>query len=77
MSERVFGPGPTAWQIVENYSSYAELESTTIIDRAFGEQSAAVVAALSGVVVSVERAVLQYDAEFSFSAPASSTQQQD
>ena len=75
--ERVFGPGPTAWQIVENYSSYAELESTTIIDRAFGEQSAAVVAALSGVVTSVERTVLRYDAELSFSAPASSTQQQD
>ena len=75
--ERVFGPGPTSWQIVENYSSYAELESTTIIDRAFGEQSGAVAAALSGVVSSVERTVLRYDAELSFSAPAPSTQQQD
>ena len=75
--ERVFGPGPTVWQIVENHSSYAALEGPSILERTFGDQADDVAARVSGIVVSVEQTVLRYDAELSYSAPASSTQQQD
>ena len=75
--ELAFGPGPTSCQIVENHSTYAALEQPTILERAFGDQAAEAVAALGGVVMSVERTVLRYDAELSFSAPASTTQQQE
>jgi hypothetical protein len=75
--ERAFGPGPTSWQIVENHSSYAALDQPTILERAFGEQADEVITALSGIVTAVERTVLRYDAELSFSAPAPTTQQQE
>lgn len=68
--ERVFGPGPASWQIVENYSSYASLEQPTILERAFRNHAAGVSADLSGVVMSVERTVLRYDPELSFSIAA-------
>ena len=68
--ERVFGPGPASWQIVENYSSYASLEQPTILERAFRNHAAGVSADLSGVVMSIERTVLRYDPELSFSIAA-------
>ncbi|MCY4077613.1 MAG: hypothetical protein OXH04_19520 [Acidobacteria bacterium] len=75
--ERRFGPGPASWQIVENHSSYAALDQPNILERAFGDQAEEVAARLSGIVTSVERTVLRYDAELSFSAPAPTTQQQE
>ena len=68
--ERVFGPGPAVWQIVENHSSFSELDRPTILQRTFGEQADQVAARLAGVLLSVERSVLRYDPELSFSAPA-------
>lgn len=68
--ERVFGPGPASWQIVENYSSYASLEQPTILERAFRNHADGVSAELNGVVMSVERTVLRYDPELSFSIAA-------
>lgn len=71
--ERVFGPGPTSWLIVENYSSFAQLEQPSLVARAFGEDAGAAAARLAGVVSSIERTVLRYDAELSYSAiPAGS-----
>lgn len=70
----VFGPGPTVWQIVENHSSYVALEQPSILERTFGDQAAAVAARLSGIVTIIERTVLRYDAELSYSAPLSSTE---
>ena len=75
--ERVFGPGPVSWQIVENHSTYAALAQPTILERAFGDQAEDVAARLSGIVTAVEQTVLRYDAELSFSAPAPTTQQQE
>ena len=69
--QRLFGPGPTAWQLVENYQSFSELNETSIIGRAFGEDADAVASELAGVVSSVERTVLRYDAELSYSETAS------
>ena len=68
--ERVFGPGASVWQIVENHASFAELDRPTILQRTFGEQADEVAARLSGVLLSIERTVLQYDPELSFSAAA-------
>ena len=64
--ERVFGPGPAVWQIVENHASFAELEQPSIVERAFGDQADIVAARLAGVVLSIERTVLRYDAELSY-----------
>lgn len=66
--ERVFGPGPTTWQIVENHSSFAELDRPTILQRTFGERADQVASQLAGVLLSIERSVLRYDPELSFSA---------
>ena len=66
--ERVFGPGPATWQIVENHSSFSELGRPTILQRTFGEQADLVAARLAGVLLSIERSVLRYDPELSFSA---------
>ena len=74
--ERVFGPGPTAWQIVENHASFAELAQPSILTRTFGEQATTVAATLSGVVQSIERTVLRYDAELSYSSVPSSSEQE-
>ena len=67
--QRMFGPGPTMWQIVQNHSSFAELSQPGIVALAFGEGAEDVLATIAGVVVSVERIVLRYDPELSFSAP--------
>ena len=66
--ERVFGPGPAVWQIVENHSSFAELDRPTILQRTFGERADEIAARLAGVLLSIERSVLRYDPELSFSA---------
>lgn len=62
--QRQFGPGPVVWQIVENLRSYSELGRGGIL-RAFGDESRAV-EQLTGVITSVERTVLEYDPELSF-----------
>jgi len=73
--ERVFGPGPTAWQIVENHARFADLSKPSILTRTFGEQATTVAEILSGVSQSIERTVLRYDAELSYlSVPSSSEQ---
>jgi len=64
--QRMFGPGPTSWQVVENHASFTELVRPSIIVRAFGDNADSVSAELAGVVVSVERAVLRYDPELSY-----------
>ena len=66
--ERIFGPGPAAWQVAENHSSFTDLSQPGIIARAFGDQADAATAEIAGVVVSVERTVLRYDAELSYSS---------
>ena len=66
--ERVFGPGPASWLVVENYSSFAQLEQPSLLVRAFGEEADAASAQVAGVVTSIERTVLRYDAELSYSA---------
>ena len=66
--ERVYGPAPTSWQIAENHASFTELAQPNIVARAFGEQAQAVAAEIAGVVVSVERSVLRYDPELSYSS---------
>ena len=71
--ERVFGPGPTSWLIVENYSSFAQLEQPSLVARAFGEGAGAATAGLAGVLSSIERTVLRYDAELSYSAIPANT----
>ena len=71
--ERVFGPGPSSWLIVENYSSFAQLEQPSLVARAFGEEAGALTARLTGVLTSIERTVLRYDAELSYSAIPAST----
>lgn len=65
--ERLFGPGPTAWQVVENHASFTELSQPSIVARAFGDQAGVAAAELAGVLVSIERTVLRYDSELSYS----------
>ena len=65
--QRQFGPGPVVWQIVENLRSYSELARGGIL-RAFGDESGQAATALSGVLLSVERPVLEYDPTLSFTA---------
>ena len=63
---RQFGPGPVVWQIVENLRNYDELTRGGIL-RAFGDADAArALNELTGVVISVERSVLEYDTELSY-----------
>ena len=64
--QRQFGPGPVVWQIVENLRSYSELAQGGIL-RAFGDAEAArALDELTGVVLSVERSVLEYDVSLSY-----------
>ena len=64
--QRQFGPGPVVWQIVENLRNYDELSRGGIL-RAFGDADAArALDDLTGVVLSVERTVLEYDASLSY-----------
>lgn len=72
--ERYFGPGPSTWQIVENHASFAELDEPGILARTFGARVSEVASRLSGVLLSVERTVLRYDPELSFSAAAGGSQ---
>ena len=65
--ERYLGSGAAVWQLVENHASFTELERPTIMQRALGERTSNVAAGLAGVVLSVERTVLRYDPELSFS----------
>ena len=67
MYERYLGTGAAVWQLVENHSSFTELNNPTILQRALGERTSDTVAGLAGVVLSVERSVLRYDPELSFS----------
>ena len=71
--ERVFGPGPSSWLIVENYSSFAQLEQPSLVARAFGEEAGALTARLAGVLLSIERTVLRSDAALSYSAIPANT----
>ncbi len=66
--ERYFGPGPSTWQLVQNHRSFAELDEPGILARTFGEQADEVASRLSGVLLTVERNVLRYDPELSYSA---------
>ncbi len=66
--ERVWGPGPSVWQIVENHASFGELDRPTILERTYGERADEVASRLAGVLLSIERTVLRYDPELSFSA---------
>ncbi len=70
--ERYFGPGVSTWQLVENHASFAELDEPGILARTFGERVGEVAARLSGVLISIERSVLRYDPELSFSAAGGS-----
>ena len=67
MYERYLGSGTAVWQLVENHSSFTELDRPTIMQRALGERTSGVAAGLAGVVLSVERNVLRYDPALSFS----------
>ena len=67
--QRQFGPGPVVWQIVENLSSYSELGRGTIL-RAFGSEAGAAASGLAGVILSVERTVIEYDPALSFTGVA-------
>ena len=67
--ERYLGSGAALWQVVENHASFTELNRPTIMQRALGERTSNIAAGLAGVVLSVERTVLRYDAELSFSDP--------
>jgi len=67
MYERYLGTGAAVWQLVENHSSFTELNNPTILQRALGERTSDTAAGLAGVVLSVERSVLQYDPELGFS----------
>ena len=66
--QQLFGPSPTAWQIAENHASFTELVQPGIVTRAFGDQAEAVSAEIAGIVVSVQRTVLRYDPELSYSS---------
>ncbi len=65
--ERYLGSGAAVWQLVENHASFTELNRPTIMQRALGERTSNVAAGLAGVVLSVERTVLRYDPQLSFS----------
>ena len=71
--QRQFGPGPVVWQIVENLRSYGELARGGIL-RAFDDESSAA-EQLVGIITSVERTVLEYDPELSFTGVTAPSQQ--
>ena len=73
--QRVFGPGPEVWQIVENLRSHAELDRPGILTRAFGDEVDRVAASLAGVLVSVERTVWLRDLDLSYEQVAATSQQ--
>ena len=66
MYERYLGSGAAVWQLVENHSSFTELERPTVMQLALGSRTGDTVAGLAGVVLSVERTVLRYDPRLSY-----------
>ena len=65
--QRVYGPGPTAWLIVENLRSFSELDRQSPITRAFGAEGAGkILAQLAGMVTSIDRSVLELHSELSY-----------
>ena len=66
--QRLFGPEPMSWQIVVNHASFAELVQPSIIARALGGEPGTAAEELAGVMVSVERTVLRYDPELSYTS---------
>ena len=71
MYERYLGSGAAVWQLVENHSSFTELERPTVMQLALGSRTGDTVAGLAGVVLSVERTVLRYDPRLSYSGTGS------
>ena len=74
--QRQFGPGPVVWQIVENLRSYAELARGGIL-RAFGDESGRMVSQMGGLLLGIERTVLEFDPTLSFAAVAEPPGRQD
>jgi hypothetical protein len=74
MYERYLGSGAAVWQLVENHSSFTELNRPTIMQRALGARTSDTAARLAGVVLSVERNVLRYDPELSFSGAGTASE---
>ena len=74
--QREFGPGPVVWQIVENLRSYGELTRGGIL-RAFGDESGQMASRLNGILIGIERTVLEYDPTLSFTAVAEPPAQQN
>lgn len=71
--QRMFGPGPSVWQIVENLTSYGELERPRILARMLAEADAEA-SLLAGLVLSIERTVLVYDPDLSYMQIPTSTE---
>ncbi len=74
--QRQFGPGPVVWQIVENLRSYAELARGGIL-RAFGDESGRMASQMGGLLLGIERTVLEFDPTLSFAAVAEPPGRQD
>ncbi len=71
--QRMFGPGPSVWQIVENLTSYGELERPRILARMLAEADAEA-SLFAGLVLSIERTVLVYDPDLSYRQIPTSTE---
>jgi hypothetical protein len=69
--QRVLGPGPSTWLIVENISSFAQVVQPSLVVRAFGERSGTAAAQIADVVTSIERIVMRGDLELTFTATSS------
>jgi hypothetical protein len=63
--QRMFGPGPSVWQVVENLTSYGELERPRILARMLAEADTEA-SSLAGLLLSIERTVLVYDPDLSY-----------
>ena len=74
--QRQFGPGPVVWQIVENLRSYAKLARGGIL-RAFGDESGRMASQMGGLLIGIERTVLEFDPTLSFAAVAEPPGRQD
>lgn len=68
--ERVLGPGPSTWLIVENISSFAQAIRPSLVIRAFGDRADAAAAQIADVVTAIERTVLRADPELTYSETA-------
>ena len=69
--ERVLGPGPSTWLIVEDISSFAQVTQPSLVVRAFGEEASSATTPIAGAVTSIERTVLRRDAELTYNDVAS------